>query len=90
MATAPERRILIVDDEPNLVDAVRLYLEMEGYIALSATSGGEALVKLRELPDAQEIRMLIDFIEDSSRGLCKGPSIRRQKPIAEREKDSLG
>ena len=52
MATAPERRILIVDDEPNLVDAVRLYLEMEGYVVLSATSGGEALIKLRDLlPD---------------------------------------
>ena len=52
MATAPERRILIVDDEPNLVDAVRLYLEMEGYIVVGATSGAEALVKLRDLlPD---------------------------------------
>ncbi|HEY3111533.1 MAG TPA: response regulator transcription factor [Chloroflexota bacterium] len=52
MATAPERRILIVDDEPNLLDAVRLYLEMEGYVVLSATSGAEALVKLRDLlPD---------------------------------------
>jgi two-component system KDP operon response regulator KdpE len=51
-APTPERRILIVDDEPNLVDAVRLYLEIEGYLALSATSGAEALGKLRELlPD---------------------------------------
>src|SRR5919197_1104625 len=52
MAATPERRILIVDDEPHLVDAVRMYLELESYVALSATSGREALVKLRELlPD---------------------------------------
>jgi two-component system, OmpR family, response regulator len=49
---APERRILVVDDEPNLLDAVRMYLEMEGFIVLSATRGAEALNKVRELlPD---------------------------------------
>jgi two-component system KDP operon response regulator KdpE len=47
-----ERRILIVDDEPNLVDAVRMYLEMEGFTVLTALSGTEALGKVREfLPD---------------------------------------
>jgi two-component system KDP operon response regulator KdpE len=51
-AASVERRVLIVDDEPNLVDAVRLYLEMEGYVILTAMSGQEALAKLRELlPD---------------------------------------
>src|SRR3989442_777224 len=52
MAATVERRILIVDDEPNLVDAVRMYLEMEGYVILTAMSGREALEKLRDLlPD---------------------------------------
>ncbi|MBM4418195.1 MAG: response regulator transcription factor [Chloroflexi bacterium] len=47
-----ERRVLIVDDEPNLVDAVRLWLEMEGYVVLIATGGEEALTRVREhLPD---------------------------------------
>ena len=48
----PEHRILIVDDEPNLVDAVRLYLEMEGHVVISAMTGREAIEKIRDLlPD---------------------------------------
>ncbi|TAK25522.1 MAG: response regulator transcription factor [Chloroflexota bacterium] len=49
---AAERRILIVDDEPNLVDAVRIWLEMEGFLVVSAITGREALEKVRDLlPD---------------------------------------
>jgi two-component system KDP operon response regulator KdpE len=52
VAGGVERRVLLVDDEPNLVDAVRLYLEMEGLVILTAMSGQEALEKLRDLlPD---------------------------------------
>lgn len=47
-----QRRILVVDDEPDLVHAVRLYLEMEGYLVFAASNGYEALEKVREkLPD---------------------------------------
>jgi DNA-binding response OmpR family regulator len=49
---AEPRTILVVDDEPDLLHAVRLYLEMEGYQVLAATNGEEALDKLRtKLPD---------------------------------------
>jgi len=44
--------VLVVDDEPRLVDVVRLNLEMEGYRVLEASNGGEALARLKEdLPD---------------------------------------
>ena len=47
-----QRRILLVDDEPNLLHAVQLYLEDEGYLVLTARNGFEALDVLREkLPD---------------------------------------
>ncbi len=47
-----QRRILVVDDEPDLVHAVRLYLEMEGYLVFAASNGYEALEKVRDkLPD---------------------------------------
>jgi two-component system KDP operon response regulator KdpE len=50
--TPEQRRVLVVDDEPDLLNAVRLYLEMEGYLVLSATDGLEALDKLRDkIPD---------------------------------------
>ena len=46
------RRILLVDDEPNLLHAVQLYLEDEGYLVLTARNGFEALEVVREkLPD---------------------------------------
>ena len=49
---AETRTILLVDDEPHLVNAVRLYLELEGYRVLTAESGERALQRAREeLPD---------------------------------------
>jgi two-component system KDP operon response regulator KdpE len=44
--------ILIVDDEPHLVRAVRMYLELQGYAVFGAQSGEEALEAIRDrLPD---------------------------------------
>jgi two-component system KDP operon response regulator KdpE len=46
------RCILIVDDEPHLVRAVRMYLELQGYAVFGAQSGEEALEAIRaRLPD---------------------------------------
>jgi DNA-binding response OmpR family regulator len=45
-------RVLVVDDEPHLVRAVRMYLELQGYTVFGAHSGEEALQAAREkLPD---------------------------------------
>jgi len=38
-------RILIIDDEPNIVELVKLYLAREGYQVESASSGAEGLSK---------------------------------------------
>ncbi len=44
--------VLVVDDEPRLVDVVRMNLEVEGYRVLEAFDGYEALEKLKQdLPD---------------------------------------
>jgi DNA-binding response OmpR family regulator len=40
-------KILVVDDESNIVDLVRLYLEREGYQVASAYDGAAALDKIR-------------------------------------------
>ncbi|MGA2229644.1 MAG: response regulator [Tepidisphaeraceae bacterium] len=48
----PKRRILVVDDERDIVDLVRYNLTKNGYDALVATDGAEALqIATRELPD---------------------------------------
>ncbi len=44
--------ILIVDDEVNICELIRLYVEKEGYNAIIATDGGSAISKFRsEKPD---------------------------------------
>ncbi|MDI6917845.1 MAG: DUF835 domain-containing protein [Thermoplasmatales archaeon] len=43
-----KHKIMIVDDEPDVVDAVRTMLEAEGYEVLSAYSGKECLNKLKK------------------------------------------
>ena len=46
-----EKTILVVDDESRIVDFVRMNLELEGYLVLTAASGHEALEKLVETPE---------------------------------------
>lgn len=41
-------RILIVEDEENLLEAIRMNLELEGYEVVSAVTGPEALKKFNE------------------------------------------
>ena len=44
--------VLIVDDEPRILDSVRMNLELEGYQVFEATNGQEALDEVRRrLPD---------------------------------------
>jgi len=48
----PRRRILVVDDERDIVDLVRYNLNKNGFEALVATDGQQALqIAARELPD---------------------------------------
>lgn len=45
-------KILIVDDESNIVELIRLYLEKDGFTTVSARDGKEALAKFKsENPD---------------------------------------
>lgn len=46
------RKILLVDDEPRLLDSVRMNLELEGFEVFEAHDGAEALERVRKvLPD---------------------------------------
>jgi len=47
------KKIMVVDDEPDTVDLVKLVLETEGFEVMTAYSGSECLMKLdKEKPDA--------------------------------------
>jgi two-component system, OmpR family, KDP operon response regulator KdpE len=51
-ATRASQCILVIDDEPHLVRAVRMYLELHGYAVVGAQSGEEALEVVRDcMPD---------------------------------------
>ncbi|MEQ9364704.1 MAG: response regulator [Leptospirales bacterium] len=45
-----ERRILVVDDDEEILAETTLFLRRKGYIAISAESGAEALDYVRESP----------------------------------------
>ncbi|MBN1878897.1 sigma-54-dependent Fis family transcriptional regulator [bacterium] len=48
----PGEKILIIDDEARVVEAIRAVLEDDGYVVMSASSGESALENLdRDLPD---------------------------------------
>jgi len=44
----PQRRILVVDDEPLVCDAVKLMLDFDGHAVETASNGKEALAKLEK------------------------------------------
>ena len=45
-------KVLVVDDDPNICDVLRMYLENEGYSVILAYDGEEALAKFNALkPD---------------------------------------
>jgi len=44
----PDKKILVVDDEPNVVRTLVFVLKKEGYDVSTATNGEEALNKIRE------------------------------------------
>jgi len=48
MKKAKPKTILLVDDEPLWLDAMRVVLKDEGYRAITVTSGEEALAKLQK------------------------------------------
>lgn len=58
--------ILVVDDEPDIVELVRFHLEQEGYEVVSAGEGRDALEKARNLlPDA----IILDLMLPGMSGL---------------------
>ena len=72
------RRILVVDDEPDLRDAVRVYLEMQGYIVLQAADGAEAVSKVRTLlPDLVVLDVMMPVLD----GMAALREIRSQSSI---------
>lgn len=59
------RKILVVDDEPNVIRSLTFVLEKEGYDVSSATNGEEAMLKIRE---SKPNLMLLDVMMPKKNG----------------------
>jgi len=76
------KKVMVVDDEPDLCETVKLLLEGKGFEVVTALSGAEALKKLRKEPVDL---VLIDFFmpEMTGRGLVdeirKDPKLKKLK-----------
>ena len=58
-------RILIVDDDPDIVEAGKLVLEREGYEVLGASNRAEGLAKLEETrPDLLILDVMMEEPDD--------------------------
>src|SRR6266511_3601698 len=55
------RRVLVVDDEPNIRTVLRRYLEADGLAVAEAADGEAALAALRENPPDLVLRQLRSF-----------------------------
>jgi DNA-binding response OmpR family regulator len=50
LAAMSQRRVLVVDDEPRILDIVKYFLEQGGYAVESVTTGEKALAAARRNP----------------------------------------
>ncbi|TKB71560.1 MAG: response regulator transcription factor [Nitrospira sp.] len=70
MSNPASKKILIVEDEHDILQLVKLYLEKEGFRTLSATTGAEALRQVRhEKPDLVVLDLMLPEI--SGLEVCK-------------------
>ena len=66
----PPVRVLVVDDEPNLIDVVRSYLRAEGFTVFAAHDGAAALNLARTLhPDLLVLDVMLPELDGIS--LCR-------------------
>ena len=73
----PQRRILVVDDEPLVCDAVRMMLNFDGHLVKTAASGKEALA----IFDKEQFDLVItDFEMPAMKGDELAAAIKARAP----------
>jgi len=72
------KKVMVVDDEPDLCETVKLLLEGKGFETVTALSGAEALKKLRREPVDL---VLIDFFMPGMTGRGLADEIRKDPKL---------
>ena len=72
-------KILVVDDEQAILSMVKMHLELEGYLVMTATEGREALTQLSNAPDL----ILLDINMQGMNGidLCSSARVSGQDKV---------
>jgi CheY-like chemotaxis protein len=74
-------KILIIDDDPDLVEVIRLTLEASGFQVFSAASGAEGLEKVKEVhPGLIVLDVMMDY---TTEGFQVSLALRNPDPKAE-------
>jgi CheY-like chemotaxis protein len=61
----PTAKILVVDDDPDVVEVTRIVLQSAGYEVVTASNGAEALAKVRaEQPDLMLLDVMMRTVTD--------------------------
>src|ERR1700686_5941530 len=78
MATPLSSKVLVVDDEVNIVELARLYLTREGYEVEGVGDGAQALTRFAQLkPDL----VVLDIMLPGTDGLTICKEIRKQSQV---------
>ena len=72
-------KILVVDDDKEIVELLSIYLKNEGYTPVIAYSGKEAITKLTTTPDIS--LMILDVMMPSMSGIDVIKEVRKDSDI---------
>lgn len=74
-------KILIIDDDPDLVEVIRLTLQASGFQVFSAAGGAEGLQKVKEIdPDLIILDVMMDY---TTEGFQVSLELRSPDPASE-------
>ena len=77
---ADAKRVLVIDDDPDFCDFVRIVLSANGYLVRTAASAGEGLELMRaERPDLVIVDVMMSYVLDGwtvSREMYFDPQLR--------------
>ena len=76
--TEPRHRVLVVEDEPALVDSITYALEVEGFDVVTATTGRDALARARS---SNPSLVLLDVMLPESSGLDVCRELRSESDV---------
>jgi len=79
--TMANEKILVIDDDPDLVEVIRLTLKASGFQVFGATNGKEGLARVKEInPDLIILDVMMDY---TTEGFQVSLKLRSPDPASE-------